>query len=200
MPFEARPFTVSRQHRALLEQWLRCPTMPQQWVLRAKIVLAGGRGEGVRDTARKLGVTPATVCRWRGRYADGGVAELKTRARPGRPRRITNAKEQAVVAKTLSAPKARTHWSSRSLAKEVGLSPATVHRIWQKYDLQPHRTTRFKFSTDPDFGEKLADIVGLYLDPLRGVTIIDGPAVTVIDGGRPRRMRERPPRACGECS
>jgi transposase len=165
MPFEARPFTVNRQHRALLEQWLRCPTMPQQWVLRAKIVLAGARGEGVRDTARKLEVTPATVCQWRGRYAEGGVAALKTRARSGRPRRITDAKERAVVAKTLAPPKAMTHWSSRSLAKEVGLSPATVHRIWQKYDLQPHRTTTFKFSTDPKFEEKLADIVGLYLDP-----------------------------------
>ena len=69
------------------------------------------------------------------------------------------------MARTLTPPKARTHWSSRSLAKEVRLSPATVHRIWQKYDLQPHRTTTFKFSKDPEFKEKLADIVGLYLDP-----------------------------------
>lgn len=165
MPFEGRPLKVSRQHRALLEQWLRCPTMPQQWVLRAKIVLAGGRGEGVRSTARRLDVTPATVCQWRRRYAEGGIAALETRARSGRPRRITDAKERAVVAKTLTRPKATTHWSSRSLAKEVGLSPATVHRIWQKYDLQPHRTTTFKFSRDPAFEEKLADIVGLYLDP-----------------------------------
>ena len=135
------------------------PTMPQQWVLRAKIVLAGGRGEGVRDTARRLGVTPATVCEWRGRYAEGSLAALKTKPRSGRPRHITDAKEQAVVARTLTPPKARTHWSSRSLAKEVRLSPATVHRIWQKYDLQPHRTTTFKFSKDPEFKEKLADIV-----------------------------------------
>ena len=70
-----------------------------------------------------------------------------------------------MVAKTLSPPKATTHWSCRMLAEEVGLSPATVHRIWRKYDLQPHRTTTFKFSEDPEFEHKLADIVGLYLDP-----------------------------------
>lgn len=139
--------------------------MPQQWILRAKIVLASGRGDGVRETARRLEVTPATVCQWRERYLESGLAGLKTRARTGRPRRISDAKERAVVAKTLSAPKAATHWSCRTLAEEVGLSSATVHRIWRKYDLQPHRTTTFKFSEDPEFEEKLADIVGLYLDP-----------------------------------
>jgi transposase len=93
------------------------------------------------------------------------LAALRTKARSGRPRRISDAKERAVVAKTLSPPKATTHWSCRMLAEEVGLSPATVHRIWRKYDLQPHRTTSFKFSEDPEFERKLADIVGLYLDP-----------------------------------
>ena len=70
-----------------------------------------------------------------------------------------------MVEATLRPPRAATHWSARRLAKEVGLSPATVHRIWQKYGLQPHRVKRFKFSTDPDFDAKLADVIGLYLDP-----------------------------------
>ena len=84
----------------------------------------------------------------------------------GRPRRITQgAKEQAVVSATLRKPKAATHWSARRLAKEVGLSAATVHRIWQKYGLQPHPVETFKFSPDPEFDGKLADIVGLYVDP-----------------------------------
>lgn len=139
--------------------------MPQQWALRARIVLASGRGEGVRETARRLEVTPATVCQWRHRYAEGGLAALKTRERSGRPRRISDAKERAVVAKTLSAPKATTHWSCRGLAQVVGLSATTVHRIWRKYELQPHRTTTFKFSADPAFEQKLTDVVGLYLDP-----------------------------------
>ena len=156
---------VIRKDREALAQWLRCPTMPQDWALRARIVLASGDGEGVRQIARRLDVTPTTVCEWRNRYANNGLAGLKTRPRPGRPRVIGDAKERAVVAKTLSKPKAATHWSCRSLAKEVGLSPATVHRIWRRYDLQPHRTTTFKFSHDPAFARKLADVVGLYLDP-----------------------------------
>ena len=89
----------------------------------------------------------------------------RTKPRMGRPRRITSAKEQAVISATLRKPKAATHWSARRLAKQVGLSPATVHRIWQKYGLQPHRVETFKFSCDPQFDAKLADIVGLYLDP-----------------------------------
>jgi transposase len=165
MPFTSQPLVVAPKDRKALEQWLRCPTMPQQWVLRAKIVLAAARGEGVRETARRLEVTPATACQWRQRYAESRLAGLKTKARSGRPRRISDARERAVVAKTLSPPRAATHWSCRTLAEEVGLSPATVHRIWQKYDLQPHRTTTFKFSEDPEFEQKLADIVGLYLDP-----------------------------------
>ena len=156
---------VSGKDRETLAQWLRCPTMPQQWALRARIVLASSDGEGVRQIARRLEVTPTTVCQWRERYLEQGLAGLKTRPRPGRPRLISDAKERAVVAKTLSKPKTVTHWSCRSLAKEVGLSPATVHRIWRKYDLQPHRTTTFKFSQDPAFDRKLADVVGLYLDP-----------------------------------
>ena len=94
-----------------------------------------------------------------------GLDGLRNRPRAGRPRRITAAKEQAVISATLRKPKAATHWSARRLAKEVGLSAATVHRIWQKYGLQPHRVETFKFSRDPEFDGKLADIVGLYLDP-----------------------------------
>jgi hypothetical protein len=90
---------------------------------------------------------------------------LRTQPRAGRPRQISGAKEQAVISATLRKPKAATHWSARRLAKEVGLSAATVHRLWQKYGLQPHRVESFKFSRDPRFDAKLADIVGLYLDP-----------------------------------
>src|SRR6266704_4142129 len=84
---------------------------------------------------------------------------------PGRPRSISAAKERAVISATLRKPKAATHWSARRLAKGLGLSAATVHRIWQKYGLQPPRVETFKFSRDPQFDFKLADITGLYLDP-----------------------------------
>ena len=115
--------------------------------------------------ARRLGVSPNTVCIWRRRYAAEGLDGLRSRHKTGRPRRIGEAKERAVVAATLRPPKVATHWSAKRLAKEVGLSPATVHRIWQKHGLQPHRVETFKFSRDPQFESKMADVVGLYLDP-----------------------------------
>jgi transposase len=156
---------VKEADRAMLESWLRGPTLAQGLALRARVILASAEGEGVRPMARRLGVSPNTVAVWRRRYRSEGLSGLRTKARAGRPRRITSAKEQAVISATLRKPKAATHWSARRLAKEVRLSPATVHRIWQKYGLQPHRVESFKFSRDPEFDGKLADIVGLYLDP-----------------------------------
>jgi transposase len=156
---------VTEADRAKLEAWLRAPTLAQGLALRARVILASADDEGVRPMARRLGVSANTVAVWRRRYRSEGLAGLRTKARAGRPRRITSAKEQAVISATLRKPKAATHWSARRLAKVVGLSPATVHRIWQKYGLQPHRVETFKFSCDPQFDAKLADIVGLYLDP-----------------------------------
>jgi transposase len=156
---------VAEADRTALESWLRCPNMGQGLALRAKVILASAAGEGVRPMARRLGISPNTVAVWRRRYRSQGLEGLRTRPRAGRPRQISARKEQAVISATLRKPKAATHWSARRLAKEVGLSPATVHRIWQKYGLQPHRVESFKFSRDPQFEQKLADIVGLYLDP-----------------------------------
>ncbi len=161
----AARFKVAEADRRMLESWVRAPSLAQGLGLRAKVILASAAGEGVRPMARRLGISPNTVAVWRRRYRRQGLAGLRSRPRAGRPRQITSAKEQAVISATLRKPKAATHWSARRLAKEVGLSPATVHRIWQKYGLQPHRVETFKFSRDPEFEAKLADIVGLYLDP-----------------------------------
>jgi transposase len=158
-------FRVTEADQAMLESWLRAPTLAQGLALRAKVILASASGEGVRPMARRLGISPNTVAVWRRRYRSAGLDGLRTKTRSGRPRLISSAKERAVISATLRKPKAATHWSARRLAKEVGLSHATVHRIWRKYGLQPHRVEHFKFSTDPDFDAKLADIVGLYLDP-----------------------------------
>ena len=156
---------VGAADRRQLEGWLRSHSTPQALVTRARIVLGSAEGESIRELAERLEVTQRTVCLWRRRYREAGVAGLRSRPRSGRKRRITAAKERAVVSATLRKPEAATHWSTRRLAKAVGLSRASVHRIWQKYGLQPHRVTTFKFSTDPEFDRKLADIVGLYLDP-----------------------------------
>lgn len=156
---------LSEDDRAELQAWLRSQTIPQALAIRARIVLGSAQGESIRDLAEQLETSQPTVCRWRNRYREGGIAGLKTQPRSCRRRRITHAQERSVVAATMRPPKAATHWSARRLAKEVGLSAATVHRIWQKYGLQPHRLEHFKFSTDPEFETKLAEIVGLYLDP-----------------------------------
>jgi transposase len=161
----ASGFKVAQADRTALESWLRAPSIAQGLALRAKVILASAAGEGVRPMARRLGISPNTVAVWRRRYRAQGLEGLRTKPRAGRPRRISSAKEQAVVSATLRKPEVATHWSARRLAREVGLSPATVHRIWQKYGLQPHRVEGFKFSRDPEFEQKLADIAGLYLDP-----------------------------------
>ena len=154
-----------RSRSSRVGAWLGAQSIPQALATRARVVLGSAAGESVRGLAARLGVTQTTVCLWRRRYRSAGLDGLRTKPRMGRPRRITSAKEQAVISATLRKPKAATHWSARRLAKQVGLSPATVHRIWQKYGLQPHRVETFKFSCDPQFDAKLADIVGLYLDP-----------------------------------
>ncbi|MGO9449577.1 MAG: IS630 family transposase [Candidatus Binataceae bacterium] len=156
---------VSGADRRQLEGWLRSHSTPQALVTRARIVLGSADGESIRELAERLDITQRTVCLWRRRYREAGLAGLRTLPRSGRPRRISVAKERAVLSATVRKPAAATHWSTRRLAKEVGLSRASVHRIWQKYGLQPHRVETFKFSTDPDFDRKLTDVVGLYLDP-----------------------------------
>ena len=158
-------FAVSEGDEAGLASWLRWERLPQALGMRARVVKLSAEGHSLRAIAERLGVTQRTVCLWRRRDQDEGLAGLKSRHRSGRPRRISRRKELAVVTATMRPPKHATHWSARRLAKEVGLSFMTVYRIWQKYGLQPHRVETFKFSTDPEFDAKLTDIVGLYLDP-----------------------------------
>lgn len=165
MGYTCRVVKVGKADREVLESWLRARTVPHELAVRAHILLAGADGESVRATAERLKVSTNTVTLWRRRYRAEGLVGIRTRARSGRPKTITAAKEQAVVAATMKSPKVETHWSARRLAKQVGLSHATVHRIWQKHGLQPHRVETFKFSEDPEFSTKLADVVGLYLDP-----------------------------------
>ena len=102
MPFTSPPFELKRGDGSVLREWLRCPTTPQQFALRARIVLASAAGEGVREMARRLGTSAVTVCQWRSRYEQEGLAGIRTRPRSGRPRRISEAKERSVVAKTLT--------------------------------------------------------------------------------------------------
>lgn len=118
------------------------------------------------EVARKLHITAATVCKWRERFRRHGLEGLLDEPRVGAPRKITDRQVEEVVTKTLeSMPGNGTHWSTRLMAQETGLSQNAIVRIWHAFGLQPHRVENFKFSKDPQFVEKVRDIVGLYLNP-----------------------------------
>jgi transposase len=168
MPWEAAAaLPLGEADREMLSALARGGNTPQKVALRARIVLGAAEGRANFALAKELGVSRPTVILWRERYAQAGITGLlKDAPRPGRKRRIGARKVEAVVNATLhKKPRGATHWSVRSMARSQGLSPATVHRIWQAHNLQPHRVERFKLSSDPEFVRKLRDIVGLYLSP-----------------------------------
>ena len=138
----------------------------QALALRARIVLACADGAENYAVAARQRVTPQTVSKWRARFVKHRLDGLLDAPRPGAPRTIEDAHVDAVIAKTLeSVPAGATHWSTRSMAREAGLTQTAVSRIWRAFGLQPHRQETFKLSSDPLFVEKVRDIVGLYLDP-----------------------------------
>jgi transposase len=158
--------TLSGEERAALEGWVRRRSTPQAWALRCRIILACADGASNKDVAAELGSTPQAVGRWRARFVQYRIAGLGDMPRSGGPRSVTDEQVAALVARTLeSKPKDATHWSTRSMAKETGLSQSSVSRIWRAFGLQPHRSETFKLSTDPYFVDKVHDVVGLYLDP-----------------------------------
>jgi transposase len=158
--------TLSPAEREQLEAWSRRRTSAQALAERARIVLAAADGLSTSEIARRLGVNVSTARRWRNRFAEDRLDGLTDEPRPGQPRKITDAKVEEVIVKTLeTTPKDATHWSTRSMAAEVGLNQTAVHRIWKAFGLQPHRQATWKLSKDPQFIEKVRDVVGLYLNP-----------------------------------
>ena len=154
--------TVSQQDQ--LQSWASARSLPQRQVQRAQIILLAAQGQQDIEIAHKLRMSRYKVARWRKRFLDLGLDGLKHDAtRPGRPRSVD---EQEILRKTTQEmPPQATHWSTRSLARAVGTSEASVRRVWRAHGLKPHRVETFKLSRDPRFREKLEDIVGLYLNP-----------------------------------
>lgn len=145
---------------------MRRRSTPQAWALRCRIILACASGASNKDVAAEVGSTPQAVGRWRARFVQYRIAGLGDMPRSGGPRSVTDEQVASLVIRTLeSKPKNATHWSTRSMAKETGLSQSSVSRIWRAFGLQPHRSELFKLSTDPYFVDKVHDVVGLYLDP-----------------------------------
>src|SRR5499427_8594423 len=158
--------TISSDERTQLTAITRSRSLPAALTLRAKIVLACEREPSNAVVATRLGVGPHTVGKWRNRFIANRIEGLYDEMRTGRPRTVEDEAVAELITKTLARkPKAATHWSVRTIAKETGIPKSTVHRLFQLFGLQPHRTHSFKLSTDPFFVEKLRDIVGLYLNP-----------------------------------
>jgi transposase len=157
---------LTDEERQQLMGYVRRGKVSQQLALRARIVLRCADGCLNRLVADELGISEATVCKWRGRFVKARVAGLSDAPRTGAPRRVGDERIEEIVRMTLERkPENATHWSTRGLAKKLGLSQSTVSRVWRAFQLKPHRVETYSLSKDPAFVEKVRDIVGLYMNP-----------------------------------
>jgi transposase len=157
---------LSDDERARLEAWARRRTSAQALAQRSRIVLLAAEGLNNTEIGERLGISRGMAATWRARFAEHRLDGLLDEPRPGRPRTITDEQVEEVIVRTLeTTPTDATHWSTRSMAREVGLTQSAVLRIWKAFGLQPHRQETWKLSKDPQFIDKVRDVVGLYLNP-----------------------------------
>lgn len=162
-PIQVSPTKAERED---LERWARGRSVSHQLVVRARIILASAEGRSTSAISAELDVAMQTVSKWRRRFADGGLSALHDKPRPKTKRKLADDKVEELIRRTLqTTPKGQTHWSSRQLASELGVSQSTVSRVWRAFKLQPHRQSTFTLSTDDFFVEKVRDVVGLYMSP-----------------------------------
>jgi transposase len=160
------PVELTADERAQLESWTRRRTSAQALAMRSRIVLLAAEGLHNTEIAAELRIHRNVAGKWRSRFLEHRLDGLLDEPRPGRPRTIADEQVEEVVIKTLeTTPKDATHWSTRSMAREVGLTQSAVLRIWKAFGLQPHRQETWKLSKDPQFVDKVRDVVGLYLNP-----------------------------------
>jgi putative transposase len=167
--------TLSDDEREQLASMARSRSLPAAMALRARIVLAcEGQDKPTSDVADQLRVSRTTVGKWRARYAMHRLQGLYDEVRPGRPRTVDDERVAELIVKTLHTKPADggTHWSTRTLAGETGISKSTVARYLQAFKLKPHRVQSFKLSNDPFFIEKVRDVVGLYLNPPENALVL----------------------------
>lgn len=164
----APTITLTEEQRAALSAIARARSaQTARLVQRAKVILFAASGLQNKEIAQRIGASRFLVARWRERFSELGIAGIEKDApRPGRTPKIGSAKIREIVRMTTrELPPDATQWSQRTMAEATGVSPASVSRIWKSHGLKPHRVRSFKLSNDPNFAEKLVDIVGLYLDP-----------------------------------
>jgi len=166
MTQKQRNYTIEEKDKQILEAWVRSSTTIQSLATRAKIILKSGEGYSAKEISSQLGLDPRTVYTWRNRFKDRGIEGLKDLPRPGQPTKIKAETVKEVLRLTVECvPRGGTHWSVVSMAKCTGITTWQVRQIWKSADLKPHRLKTFKISNDPDFAEKVIDIVGLYMNP-----------------------------------
>lgn len=192
MPVTGRPkaaLKITDQEREELVRLTKRARVNRNLAFRAKIVLACGDGRLNTEVADDLNTGAATVGKWRRRFIEGRIDALYDEPRVGMPRKYDDDAIEAVVVKTLETlPKGRTHWSTRKMAKSAGLSHATVGRIWRAFGLKPHLTKSFKLSPDPQYVDKVRDIVGLYMDPPQNVAVFcldEKPQIQALERAQP---------------
>lgn len=173
MKTKAARIELTETEHSHLVRLSRKHTGAQGHGFRAKIVLKAAEGMSNLRIAEKLETSRATVAKWRDRFSAKRLDGLLDEPRPGRPREIGDDKVEEIVERTLhSRPRGATHWSRRTLAKEMGVSPSTVNRVWRAFGLQPHRSESFSLSNDPLFIEKVRDVVGLYMSPPSNAVVL----------------------------
>jgi transposase len=167
------PLVLAAQEQATLQRWAERPSSAQALALRCRIVLACAEGTSNSQVARQLGVARSTVIKWRARFVAHRLDGLVDEPRPGAPRTISDEQVERVLVMTLeTTPTDATHWSTRSLARKLGMSQSAISRIWRAFGLKPHLVDTFKLSTDPQFIDKIRDIAGLYLNPPQAALVL----------------------------
>jgi transposase len=167
------PIMLTDDERQTLQRWARRPTSGQALALRCRIVLACAEGLSNVEVGSRLGVHEKTAGKWRARFLKRRLEGLVDEPRPGVPRTITDAQVEQVITKTLEeTPTDATHWSTRSMARATGMSQTAISRIWRAFGLKPHLDEAWKLSTDPQFIDKVRDVVGLYLNPPEAAVVL----------------------------
>lgn len=165
--------SLTAEQRSQLESYVRSRSMPAGLSARFRIILLAADGLGNKEISNKINLSRASVGKWRKRYSEKGLEGLHDELRPGRPRSVLDEQVSELIHKTLTTkPEGATHWSSRAMADQTGLSHMTVCRIWRTFGLKPHLSETFNLSTDPFFVEKVRDIVGLYLNPPENALVL----------------------------
>ena len=180
---------LTDEERTTLERWARRRTSGQALALRCRIVLACAEGVSNAEVVKRLGISRPTVTKWRSRFVARRLEGLADEPRPGAARTITDEQVERVLVTTLeTTPKDATHWSTRSLARNLGMSQSAIARIWRAFGLKPHLVDTFKLSTDPQFIDKVRDVVGLYLNPPQAAMVLcvdEKPGVQALDRTAP---------------